>query len=303
MTTEDRRNEIINHYRSVRAELEEAMSGLSESQMTEPTLDGWSIKDHLAHLALWDDMRVQEIARVSAGMEPAWKMAGELDEVINDIAYGARKDWSLRQAMLEFQTSRQNLIDAIANATPRGLDESLYGNAPLRSGHDAQHADYIRRWRSRTATGTPSARQDLLEHYAANWAKLDDAIAGLSDAQMVEKTIDGWSVKDNLAHLAIWDDLRADEIARISAGFVTTLPMSEQQDHVYNEIAYELRKDLSLEQVRWEVQHSRQRLLQAIKAAPEEALEPSKYGEAGLRSSHGNLHAGYIREWRQRVGI
>ncbi|HLF79571.1 MAG TPA: DinB family protein [Dehalococcoidia bacterium] len=147
MTTEDRRNDLLNHYRSLRADLEDAIAGLSEAQMLEPTIDGWSIKDHLAHLALWDDLRVQEIARVSAGFDPAWKMAGELDEVVNGIAYSARSGWSLRQAMLEFQTSRQNLLDAIAAASARGLDDSLYGNAPLRSSHDQQHAEYIRNWR------------------------------------------------------------------------------------------------------------------------------------------------------------
>jgi hypothetical protein len=33
-----------------------AIHGLSDAQMTEPSLDGWSVKDHLAHLALWDDV-------------------------------------------------------------------------------------------------------------------------------------------------------------------------------------------------------------------------------------------------------
>jgi hypothetical protein len=147
-SSDDKRRELVEHYRSVRAELESAIDGLSEAQMLAPTIDGWCIKDHLAHLALWDDMRFLEIARVSAGFDPAWKMPEDKDEVINEIAYGARSGWSLRQAMLEFQTSRQNLLDAIAGASARGLDEGLYGNAPLRSGHDQQHAEYIRNWRS-----------------------------------------------------------------------------------------------------------------------------------------------------------
>jgi hypothetical protein len=29
-----------------------AITGLSGEEMTEPSLDGWSVKDHLAHLAL-----------------------------------------------------------------------------------------------------------------------------------------------------------------------------------------------------------------------------------------------------------
>jgi hypothetical protein len=150
---------------------------------------------------------------------------------------------------------------------------------------------------------TEEQRQDLLAHYRANWTDLDDALAGLSPAQMNEASIDGWSVKDNLAHLAVWDDLRADEVIRISAGFATTLPMTPEQDAQYNALAYELRRDLSLDQVLWEIQHSRQRLTEALTFAPLAALDPARYGEAGLLSGHASLHAGYIRDWRSQKGV
>jgi hypothetical protein len=44
--------------------------------------------------------------------------------------------------------SRQRLLDAIASASARGLDASLYGDAGLRSGHEAEHTAWIKRWRS-----------------------------------------------------------------------------------------------------------------------------------------------------------
>jgi hypothetical protein len=44
-------------------------------------------------------------------------------------------------------TTRQRLLEAIAAATPRGLDGSLYGEAGLHSGHEVVHASWIRRWR------------------------------------------------------------------------------------------------------------------------------------------------------------
>jgi hypothetical protein len=39
------------------------------------------------------------------------------------------------------------LLDAIAAATPRGLDPSLYSEAGLHSGHEAEHTGWIKRWR------------------------------------------------------------------------------------------------------------------------------------------------------------
>ncbi len=146
-------------------------------------------------------------------------------------------------------------------------------------------------------------RESLLRHYEQVRGELLDSMRGLSDAQMMETTLDGWSVKDNLAHLAFWDDLRADEVVRISAGFESALKMSEQQDADAGRVAYELRLGLSLAQALWELHHSRERLLGAIAAAPERALDPGLYGEAGLHSSHDALHADYIRNWRRRLGI
>src|SRR5687767_12754003 len=103
--------------------------------MAEPSLDGWSVKDHLAHLALWDDIRASEVERISAGHESAWRMTGDQDEAYNAMSHALRAGLSLAQARWELTTSRQRLLDAIAAASPRGLDGSLYGEAGLRSGH------------------------------------------------------------------------------------------------------------------------------------------------------------------------
>ena len=59
-------------------------------------------------------------------------------------------------------------------------------------------------------------RDDLLRHYRAAQAKLNDAIRGLTDDQMSEPSIDGWAVKDHLAHLALWDDMRAADVERMT---------------------------------------------------------------------------------------
>ena len=148
----------------------------------------------------------------------------------------------------------------------------------------------------------PETREEAIERFRKMRAQLTASIDGLSDEQLTEPTVDGWSVKDSLAHIAFWDDLRADEVVRISAGHATALRMSGEQDAAANALAYDLRRGLSLEQVRWELQHSRQRLEDALAAASPRALDPSHYGEAGLLSTHDAIHAEFITNWRKRMG-
>lgn len=144
----ENKEELLSHYRRMREDLLAAIDGLTDEQMLEESLDGWSVKDHLAHLAFWDDLRAAEVARVSAGHDAAWRMTPEQDEALNALAYGCRRAMPLNQARWELAESRRRLVDAISSATPRGLDASLYGEAGLRSSHEAEHAAWIRRWRA-----------------------------------------------------------------------------------------------------------------------------------------------------------
>src|SRR5262245_3577837 len=86
---------LLQHYRQSRADLLAAIHGLSAAQMTDPSLDGWSVKDHLAHLALWDDVRASEVLRISAGHGSAWRMSPEHGEAYNALGYALRRDLSL----------------------------------------------------------------------------------------------------------------------------------------------------------------------------------------------------------------
>ena len=142
-------------------------------------------------------------------------------------------------------------------------------------------------------------RDELLAHYEAMRADLLAAIDGLDEQTMTAPVIDGWSVVDHLAHLAFWDELRASDVERIAAGFETAWRMAPGQDDIVSGVVHECRKPLSPAQARWELDRSRARLMAALRAATGPALEPERYGEAGLRSVHEAQHAGWIRAWRR----
>jgi uncharacterized damage-inducible protein DinB len=140
-------DELLTYYRDSRAKLLDAIDGLTDEQMSEPTIDGWAVKDHLAHLALWDDLRAAEVERISAGHESVWKMTDEQDDDYNATGYELRREMSPAQARWELERSRARLLEAISAATPRALDADNYGAAGLRSQHEDQHSSWIKRWR------------------------------------------------------------------------------------------------------------------------------------------------------------
>jgi hypothetical protein len=144
--TEDR-DALLAHYRTMREEFLAVVDGLSDEQMSDPSLDGWAIKDHVAHIALWDDLRAEEVARISAGQATAWLMTEEHGDAFNELAYQCRRSMPPAQARWELANSREKLLAAIAAASPRALDPALYGEAGLVSSHEAEHAGWIRRWR------------------------------------------------------------------------------------------------------------------------------------------------------------
>jgi hypothetical protein len=139
---------LIQHFGDMRRDLLAAIEGLTDDQLTEPTLDGWSVKDHLAHLALWDDLRAGEVTRISAGFDSAWRMTDGQADIYSDLAYRLCRDLSLAQVRWELDTSHQRLLDALSAASNRGLDASLYGEAALPSTHEAQHTAWMTSWRS-----------------------------------------------------------------------------------------------------------------------------------------------------------
>jgi len=146
MTTD--RDVLLAAHRAMRSEFLAAVDGLTEAQLTERSHNGWSVKDHMAHITFWDEVRASEVERISAGLDSAWRLTPEEDETLNAMVTRARWDHSLEQVQREFTESKQRFLDALSRATPEGLDASRYGEAGLVSRHEAEHAGWIREWRA-----------------------------------------------------------------------------------------------------------------------------------------------------------
>ncbi len=140
------RDALVAHFRRMRDDFLEAIAGLTEEQLTERSHNGWSVKDHMAHITFWDEVRASEVERISAGLESAWRLTSEEDETLNAMVTRARWDHSLAQVRREFDESKRRFLEALARATAEGLDASRYGEAGLVSHHEAEHAGWVREW-------------------------------------------------------------------------------------------------------------------------------------------------------------
>ena len=148
MSLQDRRTEILDHLREIRTQFLGALDGLSDEQMSDPSIDGWSVKDHLVHLAFWHDLRASEIVRITAGYEHAWPPTVD-SQALNDIVQPARANLGAEQALWEYESALERVEAAVTVANERGLAPDRYGEVGPDTTHDVEHAGFIRKWRER----------------------------------------------------------------------------------------------------------------------------------------------------------
>ena len=147
MDVEAERRSVLAAFAASEAAVLAAIDGLSEAQVGERSLDGWSVKDHLAHLAQWHELRWLDLTRLAAGYDSAVNSTPAQDEAFNAMTVAWRAGLSWQQTLWEWQTSRSRVVEAVRTLTADELQRALQGDWPLRTGHDDEHAGYIRAWR------------------------------------------------------------------------------------------------------------------------------------------------------------
>lgn len=82
------RTELVNQIRAGRAELEAAMTRYDRRDLTAPLLtNGWSIKDLIAHLGVWERRMVTLFDILRAGEVPQDTVAAETVDAFNARAH------------------------------------------------------------------------------------------------------------------------------------------------------------------------------------------------------------------------
>jgi hypothetical protein len=151
-------------------------------------------------------------------------------------------------------------------------------------------------------------RQQLLGRLAKAWSAFQESYSGLSDSELSEPGVTGvWSVRDILVHVTTWEEEALKHLPLIlNGGTPPRYSVVYGGINAFNARKTEEKKDLSLSQVRRQLESTHQRVIDLIASAPEDQLGSETKFRHRLRLdtySHYPKHADAIRKWRQRRPI
>ena len=139
-----------------RAGLLEQIIGLDERTLTEvPVLDGWTIKDLLAHVAAWDRWELREMRHMASGEPPDLSAIQDMDGY-NAAVVAAWRDRTLAEVLAELQDARAAWVSWLQTLPNEeffrerlfaGEDWSFPGCVEVQWQHDAEHTAQIAAWR------------------------------------------------------------------------------------------------------------------------------------------------------------
>jgi hypothetical protein len=149
----------------------------------------------------------------------------------------------------------------------------------------------------------PVDRQQLLTRLEKAWREFQDSYAALSDSQMTKPGVTGeWPVRDILAHVTTWEQEALKHLPTILKG---NKPPRYSVTHGgingFNRIMTEQKRDLTLIEVRQDLENTHRRLTAYIDRVPEEQFRTETPFRHRLRLdtySHYPKHAAAIRKWR-----
>lgn len=132
MTTETEprptKAEVLSKMDQRYGELDALLAPLSDAHMTVPgRLDGWSVKDHLAHLAAWQRSLIallegtDRIAALGVDEQAARAASAKDFDAINALIYRTFKDRPLVEVRAEFQATRARVRELLDGMTDDDL--------------------------------------------------------------------------------------------------------------------------------------------------------------------------------------
>jgi uncharacterized protein (TIGR03083 family) len=155
--------DFLYHLTADRKALEDVINGRSEAELTRPGAEGWSVKDHLAHIAAWERSGLALLAgenrAAAVGISDELFNEGETDDS-NEEVRRHDADKSLAEVLSEFRRVRASTIAAVTDLSDEDLQrpysyyqpndsennqtpviESLTANS---TEHDLEHTEWIK---------------------------------------------------------------------------------------------------------------------------------------------------------------
>jgi hypothetical protein len=116
-----------------RAQLEEWIATLGQKKLSAPGKDGWAIKDHLAHLAAWEQSTAAllrgESRYAAMGVEMGGLALNDFD-AINQQIYARHEDETVEETLNFFHSAHVGLQDELAKMSDADLQKPYSDFAP-----------------------------------------------------------------------------------------------------------------------------------------------------------------------------
>jgi Protein of unknown function (DUF1706) len=153
------KSELLASIRRERATLDALVASLSEAEMIAPELDvGWSVKDAVAHISVWERRCAGWLEAVARGETPERPEVQDVDGA-NARDYAAAKDTGPATVLAQSRESHAALLRSVEALAEADLaDERRFGWPTWKMAssnsdeHYREHIDQIEAWlRGRTS--------------------------------------------------------------------------------------------------------------------------------------------------------
>lgn len=135
----------------------------------------------------------------------------------------------------------------------------------------------------------PANKAELMMRIHAGWNALQMALARFNDEQMTTPGPDGWSIKDQMAHLTAWEAW----LVRYHLGGESAHPVlgvsSQEMEHMdvdaVNALLWQRSQSLPLARVRADLMSTHQQVVEALEGVDFQHLLQPRYEDAPERGT------------------
>jgi uncharacterized damage-inducible protein DinB len=279
VTAPQTRDEILARIDETWHEWLSAVEAVPPDRREEPGVCGyWSLKDLVAHIALWESVVAEHIQRWENGFPTA---DHEVDAMNAEIV-AENRGRSFRLVRVEMHRAHQVALAAITGIEG-DLDDDVRDRIACETwDHYPEHTEQIRAWLEQANGGAKMDPVTISERYAQRVDRALSVVESVPRERREEKGVTGqWSVKDLLAHLAYWDGVNAAQLEAEFAG--GTILDDDRESDVINAEQFALRADWSWDKVMDDVRTNRDRRAELLKRPSRSDM--SRSGEHWLAGS------------------
>jgi len=146
---------LLNDIRKGYSDFDTLLSSLNEQQMMMVGKDGWTIKDHIAHLTSWQQRTLNMLQAVLDGVEPPDPTPDMTIDQINEQFHQQDVSLSLDRVLAEHRAMQQQIISTVQAISEEDLNKPLswLNDRPVVGWvigntyeHYEEHIHYIQQW-------------------------------------------------------------------------------------------------------------------------------------------------------------